>query len=65
MCIRLEFAPNPNPNPNPNPIEVCEHALGTRAALLREADAAQRGGAVARVVAEADEVELGLGLGLG
>ena len=35
--------------------EVCEHALGTRAALLREADAAQRGDAVARVVAEADE----------
>ena len=34
---------------------MCEHALGTRAALLREADAAQRGGVVARVVAESEE----------
>ena len=38
------------------PTKVCEHALGTRAALLREADAAQRGGAVARVMAESEDV---------
>ena len=53
--VGLGLGSAPNPNPNPNPIEVCEHALGTRAALLCEADAAQRGDAVARVVAEADE----------
>ena len=35
---------------------MCEHALGTRAALLREADAAKRGGAVARVMAESEDV---------
>ena len=55
LGTKLNPDPSPDPDPDPDPDQVCEHALGTRAALLREADAAQRGGAVARVTAESEE----------